>query len=228
MRGQMYDYYLDPNACLFGLRSGSESLHSMYNPTDGTVMVVNNSFEAKHNIMLVAKSYDMDGKETTIMQVFCFMDPSSIKKIESIKRKVDELSAKKGSFLSLQLLDEHQKLLSNNLYWIADNKGMYSGLNELKSVQLNTSAKQLKPGKIEVTLTNPANNPVSFFNRISLVDAGTKQRILPVFYDDNYFSVLPGAEKKIIIDYNNKKGAAIPMLTLTNYKGDNQTIQINP
>ncbi len=228
MRGQMYDYYLDPNACLFGLRSGSESLHSMYNPVDGTVMVVNNSFEAKRNIMLVAKSYDMDGKVTDIMQVFCFMDPSSIKKIESIKKKVDELSAKKGSFLSLQLLDEHQKLLSNNLYWIADDKGMYSGLNELKAVQLNTHARQLKSGKIEVTLANPANNPVSFFNRISLVDAGTKQRILPVFYDDNYFSVLPGAEKKIIIDYNPEKGAAIPMLTLTNYTGDNQTIQINP
>jgi len=228
MRGQMYDYYLDPNACLFGLRSGSESLHSMYNPTDGMLMVVNNGFEAKRNLMLVVKSYDMEGKETPIMQVFCFMDPSSTKKIGSIKTVIDELSAKKGSFLSMQILDEHQKLLSNNLYWMADNKGMYSGLNELKSVQLTSTAKQLKPGRIEVTLTNPANSPVSFFNRISLVDAGTKQRILPVFYDDNYFSVLPGAQKKIIIDYNNEKGAAIPMLTLTNYKGDNQTIQITP
>src|ERR1041384_1114979 len=34
MRGQMYDYYLDPNACLYGLRSGSENLHVMCNPSD--------------------------------------------------------------------------------------------------------------------------------------------------------------------------------------------------
>jgi len=228
MRGQMYDYYLDPNACLFGLRSGSESLHSMYNPEDGMVMVVNNGFEARRNLMLVIKSYDMDGKETNLMQVFCFMDPSSHKRIGSLKKAVDELSAKKGSFLSMQLLDENKKILSDNLYWMADSKGMYSGLNELKAAPLKTSAKQLKNGKIEVTLANAANGQVSFFNRISLVDAKTKQRILPVFYDDNYFSILPGAEKKVIIDYTPEKGAAMPVLTLKNYAGNEQTIQINP
>ncbi len=191
MRGHMYDYYLDPNACLFGLRSGSEPLHVMYNPVDGMVMLVNNGFEAKQNIMLVAKSYDMDGKEKVLTQVFCFMDPSSTKKILSLKKAVDELSAAKGSFLSLQLLDENKKMLSNNLYWMADSKGMYSGLNALKSTPLQAEAHLLKHGKIEVTLKNSANSPVSFFNRISLVDAATKKRILPVFYDDNYFSVLP-------------------------------------
>lgn len=228
MRGQMYDYYLDPNACLFGLRSGSESLHAMYNPVDGMVMLVNNGFQQKQNIMLVAKSYDMEGKATELTQVFCFMDPSSTKKILSLKKVVDELSAKKGSFLSLQLLDENKQLLSNNLYWMADSKGMYSGLNELKAAPLKATAKIVKAGKIEVTLNNAENAPVSFFNRISLVDAQSKKRILPVFYDDNYFSVLPGAEKKITIDYTPEKNGKTPLLTLTNYAGTQQTIQVNP
>jgi mannosylglycoprotein endo-beta-mannosidase len=227
MRGQMYDYYLDPNACLFGLRSGSELLHSMYNPVDGMLMVVNNDLKARRNLMLVARSFDMDGKETQLMQVFCFMDPSSTKKIGSVKAAVDALSAKKGSFLSLQLLDENKKVLSDNFYWMPDSKGMYPGLNDLKPAGLKATAKQLKSGKIEVTLTNPANGPVNFFNRISLVNPATKQRILPVFYDDNYFSVLPGAEKKIIIDYYPEKGTVTPAITLTNYAGNEQTIQIN-
>jgi len=227
MRGQMYDYYLDPNACLFGLRSGSEPLHAMYNPVDGMVMLVNNGFKARQNIMLVAKSYDMAGKETLLTQVFCFLDPSGTKKILSLKKTIDELSAKKGSFLSLQLLDGQKNVLSNNFYWIPDNKGMYSGLAELKSTPLIATAKQLKSGKIEVTMANPANAGVSFFNRISLVNASTKQRILPVFYDDNYFSILPGAEKKIIIDYTPDKNANAA-LTITNYAGGQQTIQINP
>jgi len=227
MRGQMYDYYLDPNACLFGLRSGSEPLHAMYNPVDGMVMLVNNGFKARQNIMLVAKSYDMAGKETLLTQVFCFLDPSSTKKILSLKKTIDELSAKKGSFVSLQLLDEQKNVLSNNFYWMPDNKGMYSGLAELKSTPLIATAKQLKSGKIEVTMANPANAGVSFFNRISLVNATTKKRILPVFYDDNYFSVLPGTEKKIIIDYTPDKNATAA-LTLTNYAGGQQTIQINP
>jgi len=226
MRGQLYDYYLDPNAGLFGLRSGSEPLHSMYNPVTGMVMLVNNGLSARQNIMLVVKSYDMDGKETTLAQVFCFMDPSSIKKVLSIKKEIDELSEKKGSFLSMQLLDQNKQLLSDNFYWMPDSKGMYSGLNKLKTAPLKVSAKLLKAGKMEVTLSNAAGAGVSFFNRVSLVNPATKKRILPVFYTDNYFSVLPGAVKKIIVDYTPVKGEAMPAITLTSYAGDEQTYQL--
>lgn len=228
MRGQLYDYYLDPNAGLFGLRSGSEPLHVMYNPTDGMVMLVNNGLTARQNIMLVVKSFDMDGKETTLAQVFCFLDASSIKKVLPVKKTVDEISAKKGSFLSMQLLDQNKQVLSDNLYWMPDAKGIYSGLAKLKSSPLSFSVKQLKAGKLEVTLTNAAMAPVSFFNRLSLINPATQKRILPVFYTDNYFSVLPGAVKKITIDYNPVKGEVMPALTLTNYAGDIQTVQINP
>lgn len=228
MRGQLYDYYLDPNAGLFGLRSGSEPLHVMYNPVDGMVMLVNNGFTAKNNIMLVIKSYDMDGKETTLAQVFCFLDPSSIKKVLPLKKSVDELSAKKGSFLSMQLLDQNKKVLSDNLYWMPDSKGMYSGLGKLKPAKLKVSTKVLKSGKLEVTLTNAANGPVSFFNHLSLINPATLERILPVFCTDNYFSILPGAEKKVVIEYTPAKGGPMPALSLTNYAGDAQTIQLNP
>lgn len=226
MRGQMYDYYLDPNACLFGLRSGSEMLHVMYNPVDGMVMLVNNDFKGKQNLMLVARSYDMNGKETLLNQIFCYIDPSSTKKISSLKKEVDELSAENGSFLSLQLLNEKKEVLSDNFYWMPDRKGLYSGLNKLKKAKLNVKAKQLKNGQLEVTLTNPANGPVSFFNRISLLDPQTRKRILPVFYSDNYFSILPGAEKKITIDYTPEKGMQKPVLTLKNYTGSEQTIEL--
>jgi mannosylglycoprotein endo-beta-mannosidase len=228
MRGQLYDYYLDPNAGLYGLRSGGEMLHAMYNPVDGMVMLVNNDLKGKQNIMLVVKSYDMDGKETTLAQVFCYMDASSIKKILSLKKSVDELAAKKGSFLSIQLLDQDKKLLSDNFYWMPDNKGLYSGLAKLKTAAVNVTTKQLRAGKLEVTLSNPSNGPVSFFNRLSLINPATKQRILPAFCSDNYFSVLPGAVKKITIDYTPVAGTAMPAITLTNYAGNAQTFQINP
>ncbi|MCD0488706.1 glycosyl hydrolase [Pedobacter sp. MC2016-14] len=228
MRGQMYDYYLDPNACLFGLRSGSEMLHVMYNPIDGMVTLVNNDFEPKRNLMLVARSFDMAGHVTPLDQIFCYLEPSDTKKISSLKKKVDELSAKNGSFLSLQLLDERKQVLSNNFYWMPDSKGIYSGLNELKSSPLKARAKQLRPGKIEVVLFNPSNGSVSFFNHISLINAATNKRILPVFYDDNYFSILPGAEKKIIIDYAPEADGKMPLLKITNYAGLEQNLQINP
>jgi hypothetical protein len=131
MRGQMYDYYLDPNACLYGLRSGSELVHIMANPIDGMLMMVNNDFTAKRNLMLVATAYDTKGNSKLITKVFTYIEATSIKKILSVKNILDELGAKDGSFLSLQLLDENQKIVSDNFYWYPNAEGKYSGLQTM-------------------------------------------------------------------------------------------------
>ncbi|RYG17365.1 MAG: glycosyl hydrolase, partial [Chitinophagaceae bacterium] len=80
MRGQMYDYYLDPNACLYGLRKGSEPLHVMMNPLDSMVTVVNNGFTNRDNLMVQAKVYDMDGKDYFYSQVFNSIGRSSVRR----------------------------------------------------------------------------------------------------------------------------------------------------
>ncbi|MEO8414157.1 MAG: glycoside hydrolase family 2 TIM barrel-domain containing protein [Ginsengibacter sp.] len=201
LRGQMYDYYLDPNACLYGLHKGSEPFHVMYNPADGMIMIANNTFTAKHNIMLQVKAIDMDGKEKLLTQVFSEIEPTLSKKYLSVKRMLDKLAKDKGVFLYLSLLDENKKLLSDNLYWLPDSTGNYSGLQEMKIAPVNVTAIKKGDNKIDVTINNPKDNPVAFFNRLSVVNATTKQRILPVFYSDNYMSVLPGEQKRITIDY---------------------------
>jgi len=197
MRGQMYDYYLDPNAALYGLRSGSEPLHAMYNPVDGFIMIVNNHFESRNNIMLVVKAYDMQGKEYPLTQVFAFMEPSSVKKILSLKERISELSEKEGLFLNVQLLGSNKNILSDNFYWLPSKEGTYTGLNNLKRATLDVKTEKLGKGTYQVTLSNDSSNTVAFFNRISIVNAKNKQRILPTFYDNNYLSILPG-EKRII------------------------------
>ena len=201
LRGQMYDYYLDPNACLYGLHSGSEPFHVMYNAADGTVMIANNTFTAKHNIMLVAKAYDIDGKEILLSQVFSEIEPTRSKIYFSLKHRLEELAKDKGVFLSLRLLNENRKTLSDNLYWLPDSTGIYSGLQEMKKAAVNITAKGTGPGKILVTIENPTGNPVAFFNRLSLVNPASGQRILPVFYSNNYLSVLPGEQKTVTMDY---------------------------
>lgn len=201
LRGQMYDYYLDPNACLYGLRSGSEPLHAMYNPADGFVSIVNNHFEKRNDIMLVINAYDIQGKAHPITKVFAFMEPASVKKVMSIKKQVDELTKDKGSFLRLQLMNAKQQVLSDNFYWLPDVNGNYSGLVEMANAKLDIQIQQSVPGEYTVTLSNKEEQ-VAFFNRISLVDADTKQRILPTFYSDNYLSILPGEQKTIRMSVN--------------------------
>jgi len=226
MRGQMYDYYLDPNACLYGLRTGSKPLNVMCNPVDGMVMIANNDFKPQRNLMLVIKTYDIAGKEKLFTSIFAYVGPSSIQKISSVKKTLEAFAKDHGGFLHLELLDENQKSLCENLYWFPDDKGMYSGLNMMKKVTPAVTTRQLEKGKIEVTMSNAAGNPVAFFNRLSLLDPKTGKRLLPVFYSDNYVSVLPGKSTKVIMDYTPETGAGLPLLSVKGWNVDEQKITI--
>lgn len=227
MRGQMYDYYLDPNACLYGLHSGSESLHAMYNPVSGMVAVVNNTFETKRDLMLVVKTINMQGVDSALTQIFIEAQPSSSKNFLPVKSAINKRAKDEGTFLSLQLLDVNKNVISNNLYWLPNAEGNYSGLKHMPLSQLKVTNKRIAGGKIEVTLNNPAKAPVAFFNRLSLVDGVTKKRILPVFYSDNYVSVLPGEQRKIILDYQPVNTSQQLQLSVSGWNLPEQLLQIN-
>ena len=200
LRGQMYDYYLDPNAALYGLHHAGEPVHVMCSPVDGMVSVVNNTFRPLHDVMVQAREYGIDGKDTLLLQWIVEVGPSTTQKINSVKKPLDALTASRGGFLNLRLVSATQQVLSENCYWLPDSLGYYSGLQQMKRADVRTRVEAIKDGEINVMIKNPAGEPVAFFNRISLVDRTTKKRILPVFYSDNYVSVLPGEEKSVTID----------------------------
>ncbi|RYD75894.1 MAG: glycosyl hydrolase [Sphingobacteriales bacterium] len=209
LRGQMYDYYLDPNACLYGLRKGSEPLHIMMNPLDSMVTVVNNGLTDRNNLMVQAKVYDMNGKDYFYSQVFNSIGSSSVRRFFPLNDFLKKMDQKDGVFVSLKLLNEKQEILSENIYWLADKDGNYKGLQNLKSAALKVNAVEKSNGKVEVSLNNPTGNPVAFFNRIAVIDNQTGKRILPAFYDDNYVSVLPGESKTVTVEYNGDQKTAI-------------------
>ena len=201
LRGQMYDYYLDPNACLYGLHTAGEPLHIMYDNATGMVMVANNSFTAQRDCMLEILTCDMEGKTSLMTKVFIEAGPATVQNYIPIKKEIDELRKQEGVFLVLRLSDINKQILSENFYWLPDSTGYYSGLQKIKPAAVTMTAKQLSTGKIEVAINNQSNGTAAFFNRVSLVNALTKKRILPVFYSDNYISLLPGQQKIIRLEY---------------------------
>jgi mannosylglycoprotein endo-beta-mannosidase len=205
MRGQMYDYYLDPNACLYGLRKGSEPLHVMMNPLDSMVTIVNNGFTTKNNLMVQAKAYDMDGKDYFYSQVFNSVGPSSVRRLFPLNDFLAKLDKKEGVFVSLRILDQKQSILSENIYWLPGKDGEYSGLKSIKQAPLKVAAVDRKNGKVEVILSNASGNTVAFFNRVALINGSTNERLLPAFYDDNYVSILPGESKTVTVEYTGKQ-----------------------
>jgi hypothetical protein len=226
LRGQMYDYYLDPNACLYGNRTGAAPLHVMCNPVDGNIYTVNNTFRYHSDVMLELDVYNMKGEKKQLTQVFTEISPKSVQKYLSVKGAMDKMGAKEGLFLLARLKDKDQQIIDDNLYWFPDSTGNYSGLQKMQAAKVQITAQKAGADSIRVKISNPANGPVAFFSRVSLVDSKTKQRILPVFYNDNYVSVLPGEEKVVTIsgDAIGRSGNAV--VTVSGWNVSEQTINI--
>ena len=109
-------------------------------------------------------------------------------------------------FIKLKLKDKNGKLLSDNFYWRSNNKADYSALNTLPKVHLKVNTKTKKvDGKyiMDAVITNPATSPaVAFAIMAQAVKVSNGEEILPVFTNDNYFSLLPGESKNIHIEFD--------------------------
>ena len=213
MVGQMYDVYLDPNAALFGLQEGAKPLHVMYDPIGESIIVANNSFDSikarvdMHIIKgsLYSGSADItiaiDGETTVKGQ-----SAATVARFSGAYNPI-RAHAAGGGFLVLSLGVANTREYETNTYALPDSNGSFAWLNNFDPVlDFKATAKYLKPGTVEVTMSNKDLATLAFFNRISLIDKKTKKRILPAFCNNNYISILGGRSARVQIDYTPQPG----------------------
>jgi hypothetical protein len=107
-------------------------------------------------------------------------------------------------FVKLELRDSFGQMQSDNFYWQATpaNPDNFAALDLLPTVALATSVhRHDDAGKclLEVNLTNPTST-VALMAHIQLRRRGSKERVLPVYYSDNYVSLLPGESRTIHVE----------------------------
>ena len=210
MLGQMYDVYLDPNACLYGVQEGSKPLHVMYDPVQKSVMIVNNAFKAAGGLHLTATAYDFNGdngNKKALIDSYITASAGKSATCAHLGKTLDSFSKDAGAFLDLTLTDSvTNQLLDENLYWLPDGNGNYSGLQNMRQASLVADQKVIGPGVMEVTLRNPAGGQFAFFIRVSLISSKTRGRKLPAFCNNNYISVPPGQQRVMRIEYTPEDG----------------------
>jgi hypothetical protein len=204
MVGQMYDRYLDPNACLYGLQAGAKPLHVMYDPIRKKILVANDTREE----LRVSLTYG-----TILSSVGTGEDNATVSSSDSLfKIPADSCIAiadfepkdySTGAFLSLSVADNAHSYSDDNLYWLPDGAGTYRWLQRIapQAIFMAATARYCGSGCIEISLSYNGSG-IAFFNHITLLDKKTKERILPVFCSDNYVSVYPAQpHKKVKISY---------------------------
>ena len=225
----LYDYYLVPAGGYFGTKKAMEPVHVQYSYDDNSVAVVNGTYEALKGAKVSAKIYDIDAAEKGSRDVTMDLPADSSIKAFDLP-KVDGLS--KTYFLRLQLSDAGGKQLSDNFYWLSTkadtlawNKqqdtvytpqaefGDLTGLNSLPAVKLQTDS-SIGNGEAQVTLTNPSN-AVAFMVHLRVTRGDGGEDLTPIFWDDNYFTLLPGEKRTVSAKFEQPAGdAAKPVLVL--------------
>ncbi len=107
------------------------------------------------------------------------------------------------SFIRLELKDQSGNILSQNQYWRSKNNTDYTDLQDLSNVTVNTEASYTQQNgstELTVTLTNPSSS-VAFGAWISAVDSNGNS-ILPAYYSDNYFFLLPNETRTVTVEYD--------------------------
>lgn len=225
MLGQMYDVYLDPNACLFGTAEACQPVHIMYDPVARSVKVSNTNYSTISKARMVVKAYKMDGEEVPVDAEYISIPADTCSEFYTLKKSFRVFSMDEGVFLYLGLNDSLDNLIDENLYWLPDETGNYSGLANMPKIPVKVEAHQINKGKVAISITNNYGSPIAFFNRISLIDAVSKQRILPCFYNNNYISVLPGQQETIIAEYTPTLGP-LPKVMVEGWNVAEQVIDI--
>ena len=197
LRGQMYDWFLDVNASLYGIKQGCEPLHAQYNVVSKKVELVNTALR-NHNLIIKAQIFDRQGVKLWEKETSETIAPNSVKRLFDIlvPEKVEGVY-----FLRLSLL-ENNKEITRNIYWLTTKEKDYTTLTSLPvykpEIKLDL---EKKDGLFKGTITLVAKDKISFFNRIKVFDKNTCKRILPVHYSDNYVSLMPGDERIIELEF---------------------------
>jgi exo-1,4-beta-D-glucosaminidase len=231
---QFYDYYLNPAGAFYGTKKACEPIHILYNYGNASIMVVNNTINQQNNLTakIEVLNFNLSGKYSKSISLN--LSPDESKEILKLP-VINDLS--KTYFVNLKLI-KGKEVVSSNLYclsskpdildtanasWCATPDKQFADLTDLSKLEkTNLSVKQsinTINGREEIETEIFNNTDKLAFQVVLSVNKGKNgECVLPIFWDDNYFSLFPG-EKRKIKGYFSKTdlGGAVPVLKVSGW-----------
>jgi mannosylglycoprotein endo-beta-mannosidase len=104
--------------------------------------------------------------------------------------------------VKLDLLNSAGQLVSTNFYWQNVAQDDFAGLEKLDKAKLGVTASSTVRGdttRLTVVVRNESSR-IALMTHLQLHRGISKDRVLPVFYSDNYLSLVPGESRTIFIE----------------------------
>jgi exo-1,4-beta-D-glucosaminidase len=221
----LYDWYLRPAGGYYGSKKALERLHVQFSHDDRSVAVVNEHLTPFAGLNVEASLFNLD--LTPVWSSEAKVDVAADGVARSIVvPKPRELST--TYFLRLALEDAQGKPVSRNFYWLSTREDVldpkkakwfytptkvHADLTALSTLPATTlSARAAQDGdSARVTVEN-TGQALAFLVHLRMVDPKTGEEALPVFWEDNYFELMPGEKRELRVSW--PSGAASGPLAL--------------
>ncbi|KUI54562.1 Exo-beta-D-glucosaminidase [Cytospora mali] len=237
LQWNLFDYYMQPAGSYFGAKTGNRIEHLAYDYFHRAVYLINHSVDRMGPRKIEAELIDLESalkpkhcpasntfadvpKSTPIFRKCMIYDtrPNTSLKLFEIKqvKKIKDVG-----LLRLVLIDEHNTVLSRNVYWVSSTidkldwknsdwfytpvkkYAAFTSLSNLKIANVSVSAKRAESGgrSITVRLENLSRIPAVFirldlvaFNHRETVGQYRWNSVVPLKWSDNYVTLWPGEE----------------------------------
>ena len=217
------DYYLRPGGSYFGAKKACEALHVQYSYDDRSIAVVNSTYETHAGMHVTAEVYDLQLRKRYEAARVLDVTPDSSTRVLEIP-EIKGLTP--AYFVRATITTPEGKLVSTNFYWLstkadeldwdkttwmntpASSFADLTALGSLASTQVAVSARVVNnkasgEDVLDVRVKNPSNR-LAFFVRLKLTNEESGDEVLPVLWEDNYISLIPGETRTITATYRHK------------------------
>ena len=180
--------------------------------------LVSSQYVDVKGLKLTARVFNLDGTQKFSKDVSLDAPADSTARVFQLPQ-IEGLSP--AYFLDLRVTDHSGQLVGSNFYWLSikpetldwaksnwyttptASYADYTSLAQLPKVKLNVTSRDERSRDsrdvvTRVTVENPGKS-LAFFVRLKLNKDG--EEILPVVWQDNYISLLPGEKREITATY---------------------------
>ena len=229
----LFDYYLVPSGAYFGSQKACEPLHVQYSYDDNSVAVVNGHDQAFTAMNVKATIYDISAQMRASRTATVGLPPDSSARALQLQTPENISST---YFLKLELRNASGKLVSDNFYWLSTRADVVdwanpvedyytpesayadlTGLNTLPPVKVTVRSSMSQAGNeavVRAFVENPSSS-LAFLVHLRVAKAKSGDDVVPIFWDDNYVSLLPGEKRELSAHFASAKaGTGTLMLTV--------------
>jgi exo-1,4-beta-D-glucosaminidase len=225
----LYDYFLRPGGGYFGTRKAGEPLHVQYSHDDRSIVVVNDLPQAFHGLKVTAQLLNLDLASRSSQEATVDVPADGVTRAFVVPKPRDLSTT---YFLRLGLRDAEGRTVSTNFYWLSTREDVldwkktkwyytptrvhsdFTALARLPATTLSLQAHVEDggpEGKARVTVQNTGRT-LAFQVRLKLKGALDADEVLPVYWEDNYFALLPGEVREIGVAYPRSGAPGPPVL----------------